>query len=221
MKKIFAAIAVLGTFAASAHAQSVGITAEIGTSGAGLHLVAPLIKETLNARLGFNGLNYSSDWDTEDATYDAKLKLRTFDALLDLYPTSTQFRLTGGLVYNGNKVSATAKPVAGNTYTFNGRTYSASDAGQVDGNIDFNKVAPYVGIGWGNAVGKNKGWGFTADVGVMFQGSPDVNLKASGCDPTICSQLASDLERESQDLRDKAKDYRYYPVVRVGLTYKF
>ena len=40
---------------------------------------------------------------------------------------------------------------------------------QVDGRIDFKKFAPYVGLGWGNAVAPAKpGWGFTADLGVMM-----------------------------------------------------
>ncbi|WP_460839210.1 hypothetical protein [Noviherbaspirillum agri] len=218
-------LAVLGALVASAsvQAQTVGLSADLGSTGLGLHVIVPVMKDTLNARVGFNTFSYSYDEDTEDASYDAKLKLRTFNALLDLYPTSTQFRLTGGLVYNGNKITANAKPTAGGSYTFNGQTYNTSDVGEVDGTIDFRNLAPYVGIGWGNAVAKDKGLGFTADMGVMFQGSPDVNLRSRNCtvNTDTCTDLAADLAVESADLRDKAKDFRYYPVIRVGLTYKF
>lgn len=225
MKKTLHTLAVLGALAAtaSAHAQTVGFSADLGTTGLGLHLIVPVMKDTLNARVGFNTFSYSYDEDTEDASYDAKLKLRTFNALLDLYPTSTQFRLTGGLVYNGNKIRANAKPTAAGTYTFNGTPYMAAQAGEVDGTIDFKKIVPYVGVGWGNAVAKDKGLGFTADLGVMFQGAPDVDLASRNCTAgaVLCDQLATDLAAESAELRDKAKDFRYYPVVRVGLTYKF
>ncbi len=224
MKKEFLSLALLGALAvaSTASARDMAITGDVGTTGAGLHLVTPLMN-SVNARIGFNAFSDSRTEETDGATYNAKAKLRTFDALLDYYPSSTQFRMTAGLVYNGTKVTANARPKAGNSYEFNGRLYDATDVGEIDAKIDFNKVAPYLGIGWGNAVAK--GWGFTTDIGVLFQGKPKVNLENRGCDPTLpgdtCTTLASDLEAEEDELRDDVKDFRYYPVIRIGLTYKF
>lgn len=221
MKRKFLSAALLGAlaFASTASARDVAITGDFGTTGAGLHLVTPLTSN-LNARVGVNAFSDSRTEETDEARYAAKAKLRTFDALLDYYPSSTQFRMTAGLVYNGTKVTATASPKAGNSYEFNGTLYDATDAGEIDAKIDFNKIAPYLGIGWGNAVAK--GWGFTADLGVLFQGKPKVDLTNRGCNlGDECATLASDLEAEEDELRDEAKDFRYYPVIRVGLTYKF
>ncbi len=223
MKKFTMSVAVLATIAAgAAQARDVGISADIGTTGAGFHLVTSL-HDRLNARLGINGLSYSTTKSTDDADFDASLKMRTVDALLDYYPTTSQFRLSAGLIYNGSKITARAKPTSQGEYTFNDTTYKASDAGQVDGRIDFRKTAPYLGIGWGNAVAVNKGWGVTSDIGVMFQGSPRTQLTNTGCNPALvdCVQLQSDLEAERRKLDDKARDIRYYPVIRIGATYKF
>jgi hypothetical protein len=169
-----------------------------------------------------NGLNYKYTGNTSNVDYDFKLKLRTVDALLDFYPTSSAFRLTGGLVYNGNRVDATGKPTGTGTYTINGNTYTAASAGSINGKIDFRKIAPYLGIGYGNPV-KAGGWGFSADLGVLFQGSPDTSLSNSGCTAgtAICTRLASDVASENGRLRDEVKDLRAYPVIRVGISRAF
>lgn len=224
MKKFLALIAFTGILAVPAvHAESgAASSASIGTTGVGLHLVLPYT-DHIQFRAGYNGYSDSTTESTSDATYDVSAKLSTFDALVDYFPSAGSFRLTGGLIYNGNKLDLTARPNGGASYTFNGTNYAASDVGQIRGDVDFNKVAPYLGIGFGNTVQKKKGWGFTADLGVMFQGTPNVNLRSSDCSAgtAICSQLATDLAAENSELRDKAKDFQYYPVVRVGLSYKF
>lgn len=226
MKKSLLALAVLGAFAgvcASAQAVDLGVSAEVGTSGLGVSLVTPL-RENLNLRVGVNAFSHTFKENTSDASYDLKLKLQTINALLDYYPVSSSgFRLSGGVVYNGNKVDAHAKTNASGNYTFNGNTYSVSQTGDVNGNVDFRNFVPYAGIGWGNAVGNSKGWGFTADLGVIFQGAPKSSLYSTNCTAgaAICGQLATDLAAESAELNDSTKDFRYYPVARVGVTYRF
>ncbi|NMM28292.1 MAG: hypothetical protein HHJ12_13635 [Glaciimonas sp.] len=181
------------------------------------------VQPQLNARVGLNYLDYSYSGATSSVDYDFKLKLTTVDALLDYYPTSSNFRLTGGLVYNGNKITANAKSNATGSYTLNNKIYDAASAGKIDGKIDFRKVAPYLGIGWGNAVAQDGGWGFTSDLGVMFQGSPDTSLTNSGCTAlqAICTDLANSVAVENVSLADKASKFKAYPVLRVGLSYKF
>ena len=222
MKKSLLALVVFGAFAGSVSAmdRDIGVSLDAGTTGVGIHLVTP-VAANLNARVGFNTFSYNYKDNTRDADYSMKLKLQNFDALLDYYPTSSQFRVTGGVVYNGNKVDATINPRGGN-YTFNGNTYSAATAGSLTGTMDFRNLAPYLGIGWGNAVA-SKGWGLTADLGVLFQGSPSSQLASTNCTAAapICAQLASDLAAESSRLNDVSKDFRYYPVARVGATYRF
>ncbi|NEX59510.1 hypothetical protein G3574_00320 [Noviherbaspirillum sp. 17J57-3] len=197
----------------------------MGTTGLGVDLSVPL-QPNLNARFGANFLNYSYSGTANQVDYDFKLKLRTIDALLDWFPGAGSFHVSGGLYYNDNKVDATAKPGAGSRYTFNGQTYSASDVGSASGTIDFRKVAPYLGIGWGNALAKDKGWGFASDLGVLFQGSPTARLSAV-CGPTAlsvpggCAQLQSNVAAEQASLNDKMNQLKYYPVARIALTYRF
>lgn len=211
------AAGMIGT--GSAHAEA-GIAATAGSTGYGVHLSVPL-QHNLNARVGANHLNYSHDDSTSDLNYDAKLKLQTVDALLDYFPMNGAFRISVGVAHNSSKVDVKAKPSAA-SYTLNGTVYSAATAGTIDGKIDFRKMAPYLGIGWGN-VTKNQGWGFSADLGVLFQGSPRTSLANTGCTAgaLICDQLANDVAAENRTLADDVEDLKAFPVLRVGVHYRF
>jgi len=215
--------AAAATLGATAHASDYGASASVGTTGVSLHLSRALTP-ALNVRVGPSFLNYSTDTSTTNVDYDLKLKLRTFDALVDWFPGSGgQFRITAGLVWNGNRFDAVGRPNATGTFTLNGDVFTAATVGTLDGRIDFRKIAPYVGIGWGNAVSATRGWGVTGDLGVMFQGAPRSNLASTGCTGSValCTQLAADVAAENQSLNDKLRKYRYFPVVRVGARYAF
>jgi hypothetical protein len=218
--------ALLSTFAfgllSATHAYAeVGIAGNAGTSGIGAHVSFPL-QPNLNARFGLNYLDYTYSGSTSNVNYDVKLKLQTFDALLDYFPLDNPFRISAGVIYNGNNVRAVGKPSAAGTYTLNGTTYTTAVAGTVNGNVDFKKFAPYLGIGWGNPL-KAAGWGFVADLGVMFQGSPSTTLTSSGCaaPQATCDALVRDLAAENNALADKANNFRAYPIVRIGASYRF
>lgn len=208
--------------AATAHAASAAVAAEVGTTGLGLHLTLP-VAERINARIGFGALSLSDTRNIDDVEYDVDLKLNTVNALLDFYPMAqSSFRVTAGLAYNGNELDVTARPT-NSTYVFNGQTYDASLAGTVDGRIDFRSTAPYLGIGWGNALDQRSRWKFTSDFGVLFQGSPRTSLASNNCQlgAVLCNQLAGDLAAENEELRDKADSFKFFPVIRVGISYSF
>jgi len=224
MKLITMAFMLAGlTIGTAAQAGDVGLSGDLGTLGVGVHLIVPVQDNVLNARLGFNGANYSYSGSTSDVNYDFKLKLQTIDALLDWYPMSGSFHLSAGLFHNGNKISSVAKATTNGSYTINGNSYSTSEVGVVDGAVEFKSAVPYLGLGWGNPVGREKGWGFTSDMGMIFQGTPNANLTSNGCvaSAQICAQFASDLSVENVNLEQKTNNFKLYPVVRIGVSYSF
>lgn len=160
---------------------------------------------------------------TRSVDYDFQLKLRTIDVLLDYYPAADGFRLTSGLMFNGNRIDAAGLPNASGSYVINDRRYSASEAGRLDGRIDFRNLAPYFGLGWGKAPRAEKDWGISLDLGAMLQGKPRVALATSGCSlpQPMCAQLAEDVSVERASLGDKVDNFRAYPVIRAGVTYRF
>jgi hypothetical protein len=205
----------------NAHAEVFG---EIGTTGAGLHVAVPLASD-FGVRLGMGQqLGYSYKGGTRDLDFDFRLKGKTYDALLDWYPSKDgTFRVTAGVAYNGNSIAGSARANSAGSYAIQGNTYNAASAGSIDSRIDFKKMAPYLGIGWGRSVEKDKGWSFSSDIGVMFQGSPRTSLTSSGCTAgaAVCNQLASDIGRENAALSQEANKLKLYPVLRIGVSYKF
>jgi hypothetical protein len=211
-------------FSATAQAQ-VGITADLGTTGVGAHLVVPMANH-LNGRFGLNYLKHDFTTKSGSIDYDLKGKLQTFDVLFDWYlREGSSFRLTGGIVYNGSRFDARANPGRLGGLTVNGVQYTAADIGVLNGKVDFRKAAPYLGIGWGNALAPQRasGWSLNADVGAFYQGKARVSLASSGCTTSqaVCDRLAADVASERARLSDDASSYKIYPVLRASIAYRF
>lgn len=209
---------------AHGHAQvKLAVTADIGTTGAGLHVVVPM-ETRLNGRFGMNYFKHDFDKRSGLVDYHLDGKLQTFDLLFDWYlRPEGDFRLTGGIMYNGSRFNATGKPSVDGVFTFNGVQYGGSDIGTLEGDVTFRRAAPYLGIGWGNALNPNKRWNFSADLGAFYQGKATVNLIPFGCvtSATICAQLARDVALEEVRLAGEASDYKVYPVLRASVSYRF
>ncbi len=214
---IFLATAGVLSFHQPAAAEGVALGAKASTLGLGAELVAGFTPR-LNGRLGYNNYEYEFTGTETDIDYDLTFKLESIPLYLDFYPFKGRFHLTGGLLLNQNLIDAEAEP-SGGTYTINGVPYPAAAVGSLGGKIDFKDTAAYLGLGWGNPV-KGKGLGVNFEIGVVLQGSPDVELTATGVlasDPLFLQQLAT----EAQALEDDLEEFKYYPVIALGLTYKF
>lgn len=217
---VLAATALLAAGAANAQ---VGATADLGSTGVGFHVVVPM-ETYLNGRFGANYFRHNFNKTSNGVDYDIKGKLQTIDVLFDWYLTAgSSFHLTGGFVYNGNKFNAKAKPNGLGGFTLNGHTYTAADVGLLTGRIDYRKAAPYLGIGWGNALASASPWTTSVDLGVFYQGNPNVALASVGCttSATVCKALASDVAAERLHLHDDVDSLKLYPVVRASIGYRF
>jgi hypothetical protein len=223
MKAKLLGLALCGLFTTAVQAEGVGVYVNGGTTGFGLGLTGAM-SEGVTGRLSFDTWKKTITQSNSDGDYKGDLKLQNISALLDWYPFSGAFRTTLGLVANGNKATLTATPSASGSYTFNGVSYSASQVGSYSGELKFNSTAPYLGIGWGNPVAKDKTWGFVTDIGVLFQGSPKVSSTVtcgSGVPAGTCTQLQSDVAAGAAKLENDLKNYKYWPVISIGLSYHF
>lgn len=196
------------------------IGTDISTLGLGANVTRRLTPK-FNVRGAVNGFTIGADVEDTDVNYNADLTLINVSTLVDYHPVQRLgFRLTGGLIFNDNKISGSGQPSTAQTFEFNGTEYSTRDTGSIDAEISFGSpVAPYIGIGWGNAVKPNQRWGFSANVGVMFPGSPDVDINPGN--PNISGALANDIEAEEKELEDDLDFLTVYPVVSIGVTYRF
>jgi len=212
--------------ASPARAQ-VAVSGTAGTLGVGAEVTIPLLGPQLSARLGVHGFTYSQRREASEIEYDADAKLRTGTAFLDWHPGGSGFRLTGGAVWNGNRIDGRSRPSPTGTYDIGGVQVPTSVVERLRARADFNPVAPYAGIGWGNPAAAGRA-GFSFDLGVMYQGKADVRLTpeipaGSPINTVPGARQALDilLRREEADLEDEAKDYDVYPVVSLGVWFRF
>jgi hypothetical protein len=215
-KGMFVALSI----AAASSANAAGIGVRLGTTGIGGD-VGFRLTDSLTARVGFAGLSVKRDFDEEDVRYEGEVKWRNISALID-WRFLGQLRLTGGIVNAKNTVDLVGTPTGG-TFTINDRVYQANEIGSLNGNVRLGKSAtPYLGIGYGDI--SRPGLSFYMDLGVMFQGSPNLNLNATcgaALSPTECNTLQADVAAEEREVNEDVKKFKYYPVFNLGLAYGF
>lgn len=192
---------------------------KLSTLGLGFDISTP-INDKLSARFNLNGASYSDTQSEDGNDYEGSLELLTAGILLDYYPFQNNFRLSSGVYYNGNGFTGSVTPTSTTTVEIGGTTYTNADIGSLNTDISFNSLAPYLGLGWGNNA-RDKGWGFTFDLGAMFHGTGEANLNATVIDQRIANLIASDIAKEEQDINDKLADIKVYPVVSIGVNYSF
>ena len=191
------------------------LTGKIGTLGFGAEL-SFAISDRFSTRLGLNDGKYNHSLNSSALNYDFDWQLQTVTAFADWYPFAGNFRASGGLLFNNNSNSFVANPTNGN-YIINGHTYLPTQIASYKGTMTFNKVAPYVGIGWGNPAEINKGWGLASDIGVFYQGKPTSNLVVT-CVAACPALLQTDASAENSKLEND-NSFKWWPVVNVGIFY--
>ncbi len=183
----------------------------VGTPGVGLELTKR-ISNQFNARLGYNMFSYSFEDEVpeNDYRYEADANISTMNILADWHPGGGGFRVSAGGFLNLNTIDATAFPIK--TYNIGGLTYTPEDLGQVDVDVEFDTFAPYIGIGFGNPVAQGKKWGFVTDLGVFYQNSGKVTMKAT--------EMLQPTEDQASDVEDDLSGWTAYIVLSLGLTFQ-
>lgn len=201
------------------------IVPEISTQGVGGHLVRKIVPQ-LNARVGVNAIGLGLDIKDTDIDYEGDLNLLNVSTILDYHPVEKSgFKLSAGLIFADNNIKGTADTDLEGTVNLGNDEFSSDQLDSVDVEIDITRnVAPYVGLGWGNAVAENKGLGFWLNAGVMFGGSlkaevtPNIN---GSIPPEIEARIRQEADQEQEDLEDEINFLSVYPVAALGISYQF
>lgn len=215
ISRISTSIAALALMLSGNALADFGVGFKAGTLGLGIEgRYQPL--PNLDVRVGANVYDYEDTDSRAGVEYDSTLNLETFYATANLSFPLSPLRLTAGLFSNGNEVNLTSLDSA--TFDIGGTTFTAADVGTLSSTTSFGSTSPYVGIGYDFEIfGK---LGLNLDLGVLWQGEPEVSLVADGL-------LAGDqafqaaLEAERQQLEDDISDYKAWPVISLGFVYNF
>lgn len=149
-----------------------------------------------------------------DLSYDVTVGKSTFSALLDWHPFGSGFRTTGGFLVNGDNGGETMFPRGRFEHARAFPMMPAPGRG-----LDFNSSTPYLGVGWGQSVGREQVLSFSVDVGVLLQTGADPRYAASG---ETGGQQATIAEYLKNGELAAVFDKLYYsPVVSMGVGFRF
>jgi hypothetical protein len=221
MKPLFGALVVvallsLTTVAAENPGSGWAVDAKVGTLGVGADISRSIVPRVLNFRTGASFFSYSTDFDEENITYNAELKLGAVPIAIDVFPFKNWFRLGGGVLINMNEVTGTARATSG-TVEIGDVHYNLTDLGQVNGKVKFNRAAPYFGLGFNNPIKKKGHLGFFVDLGMMYHGSPIATITTTKTVAGLQANIDKQVARTNNDLND----FKIFPVIQLGFSYKF
>ncbi|MGH7523512.1 MAG: hypothetical protein ACREK8_04330 [Gemmatimonadales bacterium] len=204
----------------SGHGSDFGLGLRVGTLGGSLEL-SKLLNSHIGIRVGGNYFSLTKNsLKQSDVTYAVKLKLQSFDGLLDLYPGARgSFHLTAGVISTPLKVDGSGTPTGGE-FKLHGNTYTASEVGTLTAEAKFSSALPYLGLGFGSAASGKSHVGFVFDLGVAI-GKPKVTLTSSGGTESGSTQLNNDLAGQVSTTNTSIGKIGVYPVLSLGLMIKF
>ena len=173
------------------------------------------------ARAGIDGFGYSRSGAIKSVQYNASLRLLSEPVTIEFHPWKDHdFYFSAGIVFNQNEVSASASSNSGGTFTLDGVRYSVPSVGQISLKISQPVVNLYVGVGGTLLhIDPAEHWSVTWDAGVMYTGNPNVSLSRSG--GTASASIDSSLAKERALVQNYADNIRWYPVIRMGIGYRF
>jgi hypothetical protein len=217
MKKSLVALAAGIVVLSSPVAHAREVYGQVGTEGVGIGYSEPLGTRD-NVRAEFNGIAFSHSFDAGGLHYDGTAHIYHGGLYFDFFPAPSTigFRITAGALIGGDNVDATATSPSG-SYTINGVQYSTLGE-SIHAKAKFPTVRPYIGIGFGHTPVASKGFSAFFDAGVAY-GRPKLDFDVPA--DIVAEAGQANVDAEKQDLQNKADKLRWYPVVKVGVTYRF
>ncbi len=205
--KNFLAIATLALCANAASAQNAGdISAGIGFSSLGGNVEAAYrIDPSFGVRGVFiGGIDESYEETDEDETFEGSIELGGLAVLADYYPNQGDWRISGGLMFSQNEISATGSVDVGLT------TEDATISVKFE-----NEIAPMISTGyeWGFA----DGWTLTPEAGLILTGGLALDYTAS--DPSAQDEI--DNDPDVQEAKSDAEDIVVLPYLAFTVSYQF
>ena len=183
-----------------------------------MELSAPFGTSNLTGRVGFHYYIRDEQDSLDNIDYTSEGTLKTGFAALDWHPMANGIRVTSGLFYNGNTL--TIKSTSIGEVDIGDATFILDPDDRLTGTVDFDSLAAYLGMGYGQSFKGTGQFSFSMDIGVLFQGTPEIALNAEGSLATFPG-IQTSLNQEEINIQEDINKYKYYPVLSIGLSYRY
>ncbi|NBB51326.1 hypothetical protein GVN24_23870 [Rhizobium sp. CRIBSB] len=215
---IISTLATLALSAGTASAQSMAVGASLGTTGAGIEAQLKL-GPIFVLRASVDRLDHNIDETYDGIDYAGAFAFDTLGGFVDLHPFGNAFLVSGGAYLGDRDISLGATPSM--PVEIGGTIYSPSQVGTLSGTIKLQDLAPFVGVGWDDTFTRRSAWGFRALAGLAFSDTPEVALDSTGGSLSNSATLQDRLDDEAREIQGEVEGYGLFPVVQVGLNYRF
>jgi len=206
------------TNAKSDQGSKFGVGLGVGTTGATVEAkFAP--NDLVGLRGSFNFLSINVDEEYDDIDYEGDFDATTFGGFVDVAPFKNGFVLSGGAFVGDKTLDLDATPSV--NVEVGDQVFTPSQIGTLTGEANLESFAPYAGIGYDSFIAGSSDWSFNARAGVMFTGSPKVDLISTNGTLSSSDLLRQELEAEIAAIEEDADDYKYYPVITLGVARRF
>jgi hypothetical protein len=192
--------------------NDIAIGIKASTLGLGVEAIKPI--NAIDFRLGINKASYAGNKTIDSVDYSADLNAQTISLLADWHPANNSFFVSGGMMANNNKFDLSAAATSNKSINIGD---TIVNTGKVDSTISFDGASPYIGIGYRQPIASSKGLSLTSELGVLYQGSPNISIKVSP--QNLVSQ--PDIDKEIDNIRKDIDPIKYWPIASLGISYSF
>ena len=214
---------------------SVGVSG--GTQGIGVS-VGYQVSERVRVRLrgAYLGYDSSEQW----GSMDSRIQIHGNNAgmLIDFFPFGEHFYISAGLNLCESEAEYRAhfrqKPGLQNRVHFGGRDYKMTDGDHacISGDYTWNKLQPYIGIGYQDYVFDLPWLMYSIEMGICYMGQGEMSVQACGglksrdpetyqWEPITPAELEQGIRQEGKDFFDLADGLRFYPVLQMSISAVF
>jgi hypothetical protein len=211
------------------------MTLKASTLGGGVD-ISRAFGRHLAVRGSVNVVDFAFPFSIDGVTYDSQFNFRSGGVSVDWFPKHGGLRISPGLLYFKNNLSAISGVPPGKYFELGEQGFINSVDDPLNGTAGVvfpRRVAPMITFGFLNLFfGKGEGSGrlsFPVEVGAAYSGAAkiDVTLNGTACTLEGCFTFAQNaeaqdsLKAEIKKLNNRLDNFPVYPIVSMGATYRF
>lgn len=191
------------------------LTPNFGTLGAGVE-GGWRWNESWGMRVGINGFDTTYVYHDKNSDLHSHIQLLNAGVTADYYLWDGNFRLSAGGRISANQIKGKVRNLEKKTKS-NGSNISVIIADPLASyTVEQNMFQPYIGTGYSYEIDKKVSLNF--DIGALYAGTPELTVHSRAGKFGFTDRQ---IRREIDRARDRIAPFQVYPVVQVGLNFKF
>lgn len=159
--------------------------------------------------LSFNLNNLDYLMDNREFKVNSNLRLSGASLLYDWYPGGSYFKFVGGVGYSMSRINGNMK--LKDSLSMGQINFTSDEIGNAYFSISPIEIMPYLGLGFGRAIPKNK-LNFQLEFGTYYMYNRSVEF--------VCDGLIEPTSDQQKVISENLKGYIFLPNISIIVSYK-